>query len=173
MHAVAGDDVARGDHLLAGCRADGDAGAGGVLFDGRGGRSAVDGAAERRQMVGEHALGLVLGQHEHEVVGRGQRVEAELQQRPVALADHEALDPEAPRGQRAHDAERFEHLQRVGVDHRRAGGVLPLGQAVDQQVIDAGPAEGERQREAGRAGADDQDIGGGGKHGNDSFVNVR
>ena len=68
-HAVAGDDIAGGDDLLAGGRADGDAGAGGVLSDRGGGDAAVDGAAERREAVGEHALGDVLGQHQHEVVG--------------------------------------------------------------------------------------------------------
>ena len=54
----------------------------------------------------------------------------------------------------------------MGVDHRGARGVLPLGQPVDQQVVDAGLAQGDREREAGRAGADDQDIGLGGEHGN-------
>ena len=155
--------------LLAGGRADGDAGTGGVLGDRGGGDPAVDGAAERREPVGEHALGDVLGQHQHEVIGRGQLAELELQQRPVAIAQREALDLEAAAGQLADDAERLEHLERMGVDHRGAGGVLPLGQPVDQQVVDAGLAQGNREGEAGRAGADDQDIGGGGKHRGDSF----
>ena len=68
-HAVAGDDVAGRDDLLAGGRAYGDAGTGGVLSDGRGGDAAVDGTAERRETVGEHTLGDVLGQHQHELVG--------------------------------------------------------------------------------------------------------
>ena len=171
-HAVAGDDVAGGDDLLAGGRSDGDAGTGGVLSDGRGGDAAVDGTAERREPVGEHALGDVLGQHQHELVGRGQLAEVELQQRPVAIAQREALDLEAAADQLADDAEGLEHLERVGVDHRGARGVLPFGQPVDQQVADARLAQGDREGEAGRAGADDQDIGGGGKHGGDSFVNV-
>ena len=61
----------------------------------------------------------------------------------------------------------------MGVDHCGAGGVLPLREPVDQQMIDAGLAQGDREGKAGRAGADDQDIGGRGKHGGGSFINVR
>ena len=54
------------------------------------------------------------------------------QQCPVALAKRESLDLEAAAGQLADDAEGFEHLKRMSVDHRGAGSVLPLGEAVYQ-----------------------------------------
>ena len=171
-HAVAGHDIACGDRLLAGGRGDGDAGAGGTLRDSGGRDAAVDGAAERRKPVGEHALGDVLRQHQHEIVGRGQLVQLELQQRPVAIAEREALDLEAAAEHLADDAQRLEHLERVGVDHRGAGGVLPVGQPVDQKMVDAGLAQDDCEREAGRTGADDQDVGGGGKHSGDSFLST-
>ena len=96
---------------------------------------------------------------------RGQAVEAELHQRPVAVAQREALEPEPSGDQRVGDAERLQRLEGVGVDHCGTRGVLPLGQPIDQQMADAGLSEGDGEGEAGRAGADDQDIGGGGKHG--------
>ena len=54
------------------------------------------------------------------------------------------------REQRLGHAEGLQGLQRVGMDDRGARGVLPLRQAVDQQVVDPGLAQG-RWRRRGRS----------------------
>ena len=170
--AVAGHHVACGDGLRPGRGGDRDAGAVGVLGRRGRGHAAVDGTAERGEAVGEEALGDVLGDHQDVVVGRRQPGEADRQQRPVAVAHGETVELQAARGQRFDDAERREHVEGVGVDDSGPGGVLSLGQAVDQQVVDTGLLQGDGEGEAGRAGADDENIGTGRKHDGDSIVNV-
>ena len=126
---------------------------------------AVHVAAERPQPGEQHGLGLVLGDHQRVRVGRGQPVERDGQQPAGAVADGEPGDRDAAGDQLLGGAQLVQHLQGAGVHDGGAGGVGALGQPVEDDEVDAGGGEGDGEREAGRAGADDGDLGAGGQSG--------
>ena len=88
----------------------------------------------------------------------GERVEGEAEQRAIAVADPEGGELQPACGELFGNAEGLEHVEGVRVDHGGARRVLAFGQLVDQHVPDAGLLQGDGQRQAGRAGADDQNV---------------
>jgi hypothetical protein len=88
-----------------------------------------------------------------------ERVEREAEQRPVTIANAESRELESLRRQAAGHPDGVEYVQRVCVDHGRAGRVLPFRELVDQHVPDAGLLQGGCERQSGGARANDQDVG--------------
>ena len=105
------------------------------------------------------------GDHQGVRVGRRQPVERHGEQPAGAVADGEPGDRDAAGDQRLGGAELVQHLQGAGVHDGGPGGVGALGQPVHDDEFDAGGCEGDGQRESGRAGADDGDLGVGGQRG--------
>ena len=115
--------------------------------------------AERPQPGQQHRLGLALRDHQGVRVGRGQSVERDGEQPAGAVADGEPVDPNAAGDQRVGGAQLVQHLQGAGVHDGGPGGVRALGQPVHDDEVDAGGGQGDGQRESGRPGADDGDLG--------------
>ncbi|GAV36658.1 hypothetical protein ROTAS13_04346 [Roseomonas sp. TAS13] len=122
----------------------------------------------RRPCFRQEPLGLVLGQDHHGREARMHVLEAqadflagggsggaggaagEVEGRPFQRmrGGEEALGQPQP----------VQHLQRAGLHAQGAGPALGAGAAFDQAAGDAAMAEGERQRQPGRASPDDQDA---------------
>jgi hypothetical protein len=159
VHPVAGNHVGGLDLLLALRGGHRHPRSGRPLRRRRRRRAAMNLSLEGCKACGQDPLGLVLRENEDVRVPRRQPVESELQADVVAVPDREAAELQAARDQRLGHVEGLQGLQRVGVDDRGARGVLPLRQAVDQQVVDPGLAQGHGEGEAGGSCADDQHFG--------------
>jgi uncharacterized protein YjiS (DUF1127 family) len=142
-------------HLGAGLR---------LLHPGRR-NAAVDDAAQGCQSPGEDSFRDVLRQHQQVGVLAGEGVEGKREQGAIAVADAEAREFQSVCSQLVRNADRLENLERMRVDHRRPRGVVAFRQLVDQHMADAGLLQGDREREAGRACADDQHVRFGSEHG--------
>ncbi len=162
VHAV-GPDGVPGTHGLTG--AHGERHARVVLRDGRHLERPVHVVPQRAQPGEQHALGLTLRDHQGVGVRRRESVERDGQQPARAVADGEPIDPQATRDQRVGAAQFAQHLQGSGMHDGGPGRVGALGQPIHDDELDAGGGEGDGQRESGRAGADDDDLGLGGQFG--------
>ena len=112
------------------------------------------------EVLAEDGLGLRLGEEQQERKARV--VQADVEQgrtRGSGPAVHLQLDGGvAPLDHGVGKAEPAEHLQRPRLDGERPGLVDPVELAVDEPEPGAERLELRRQGQAGRAGADDQDV---------------
>ena len=160
VHAVGADDVARADRLAGRPSsrsrrrrpADGRASSYG----------AVDGAAERRPAGRQHGLGDVLRQHHGVRVGAWAACRSRRQQRPVAVAQVKrgTLSAAATSSSVTSSGSSTSSVRAWMTAAREV--VAPSASLVHQQVVDPGLPQGDGERQAGRAGADDQDVRAGG-----------
>ncbi len=117
--------------------------------------------AGRPEPVDQQALVVVLGEAEHERVRAEaladvtERDDGHLA-RPVA--EVEAIEPEAAGDDVVGDAELAVELEGAGLDGHRAGRLARAGVSVDQAERTPRPRQPEGEDQAGRAGADDQDV---------------
>jgi len=121
-------------------------------------------AAELAEPRLEQRLGRRLRQHQEVAEHRGQRVEGQAEQRLIPVPHHEVTQGDAARLHRADHIDSAEHFERVRVHHGSTRGVLRTVERVDQQMVDAGLLQTGGERQAGGAGADDQDLGLSGQH---------
>ncbi len=158
MRPVGPDQVARLHRLLTAVTREGGAHTVVVLVDAGDSQTTLDGHAAQCQFVAQNPLGGVLrdgDEAERHVGGNGE----------VDLADVLAVDVEDlsvhldGRVQYAcHDAHRFEHFERTGLNANGFRILWWFSKWVDDAAVDAAPGQLDGRGEADGAGAGDEDV---------------
>ena len=106
----------------------------------------------------QQALRPVLRVHEREGIVALDFREVDRHERPVAIADPEDRHLHAGLRELCRDAQRLEDFQRARMDHARPRGLGGVAVPVDDQRVRATASKLGGQREADRAGTDDEDV---------------
>ena len=164
--AVAADEIAGPDRFLANRTGDARGNALGVLRDTCQFAAKLRVMAEFGQTLAHHAFGHELRKHQRAPIGLGWRRIAILRHRRVLVAAVVAIHPlrrikAAAGDEPVDDAQVLEHFQAARLDALAARAAERVFHLFDQPEGDAPPGEVDRQREARRPGAANQDIGGG------------